>query len=232
MDSFLRRLKYYGIGFGIGMVFVFFFFQNRGCSWLPSNRVKNSILERVLVISEDENVVLKDKNLTKKDIVNALNNGSVDFGESKKHGKLKVYQVDFEKNEKSIKLFFTLPEESFICEVNLSAKNAHKVYNTKEGKGNVLRFPNEKNLIFVDTLASLSCQLKEMKFENNSKLFQNWKQFVQIDFQKSQLSMSPKPEHYFEFKDKKGNLIGSKSIWYKNKINISSFVLPYESECK
>ena len=68
MDSIFRRLKYYGIGFGAGLVFVIFFFQNRGCSWLPDNRVKNSILDRVLVLPETESVQMKKYGLTKKDL--------------------------------------------------------------------------------------------------------------------------------------------------------------------
>jgi hypothetical protein len=62
MESLWRRLKYYGIGFGIGLVFVIFFFQNRGCSWLPSNRVKNSILDRLVVASDETLEILKKKN--------------------------------------------------------------------------------------------------------------------------------------------------------------------------
>ena len=71
MDSIFRRLKYYGIGFGAGLVFVIFFFQNRGCSWLPDNRVKNSILDRVLVLPETEAVQMKKFGLTKKDLPRA-----------------------------------------------------------------------------------------------------------------------------------------------------------------
>ncbi len=233
MDNFVRRLKYYGIGFGIGLVFVLVFFQNRGCSWLPGNRVKNSILDRVLVVSEEQQSQLKAKGLSKKDVIAALNDGEVDFGESKKDGDLKVYAVDKELQGKgTVRFYFTLPKESYITEVNLSAKNAKSVQSTVVGKGKIYRFPNEKNLIFVDTNNLLLCQQQSIGLSETSKLFDQWKKTAEIDFGRSDLSRSPKPEHFVTFKDKKGRLIGSKSVWYKNKIDVSYFEIPFETGCK
>lgn len=233
MDNFIRRLKYYGIGFGIGLVFVLIFFQNRGCSWLPSNRVKNSILDRVLVISDAQQVELKARGLSKKDVIAALNDGDVDFGESKKDGDLKVYAVDKDIDGKgNVRFYFTLPKESYITEVNLSAKKAKEVKNSTEGMGKIYRFPNEKNLIFVDTNKLLLCQQQSIGLSESSKMFDQWKKTATIDFKKSDLSRSPKPEHFVLFKDKKGRWIGSKSVWYKNKIDVSYFDIPFETGCK
>lgn len=233
MDNFLRRLKYYGIGFGIGLVFVLVFFQNRGCSWLPSNRVKNSILDRVLVISDEQQLELKSRGLSKKDVITALNDGDVDFGESKKDGDLKVYAVDKELEGKgNVRLYFTLPKESYITEINISAKKAGEVQTSTKGKGKIYRFPNEKNLIFVDTNRLLLCQQQSIGLSETNKLFDQWKKTATIDFSKSDLSKSPKPEHFVEFKDEKGRWIGSKSVWYKNKIDISYFEIPFETGCK
>ena len=47
--TFLRRLFYYLIGVGIGLIFVFFVFGNRGCSWLPQNKVKETINHKILI---------------------------------------------------------------------------------------------------------------------------------------------------------------------------------------
>jgi hypothetical protein len=235
MDSFLRRLKYYGIGFGIGLLFVFVFFQNRGCSWLPSNRVKNSFLERVIVVSEEQGKAMSEKGITVKDVVAALNDGDVDFGESKKSSDSnpKVYAVDKELDGKgNVRFYFTLPAESFITEVNFTAKNAVSVQNSINGKGRILRFPNEKNLLFVDSSKVTRCQLQVLGLSENKKLYRQWKRSARINFEKSSLKLSPKPEHYIEFSDGKGNWIGSRSIWYKNKINISSLDLPFETDCK
>jgi hypothetical protein len=233
MDSFMRRLKYYGIGFGIGLVFVLVFFQNRGCSWLPSNRVKNSVLERVLVVSDVEQMELKKRGISKKDVIAALNEGDVVFGESKKDGELKVYAVDQDIEGKgTVRFYFTLPKESYVTELNVSAKKAGSIKTTREGKGKILRFPNEKNLIFVDTNKLLLCQQKAIGLSESSKMFTQWKKTATIDFGKSDLSRSPKPEHFVEFQDRKGRWIGSKSVWYKNKIDISYFEIPFETGCK
>ena len=132
MDSIFHRLKYYGIGFGVGLIFVIFFFQNRGCSWLPDNRVKNSILDRVLVLPESEAKQMNKFGLTKKDLTLVLNDGEVLFEESKKTGNPKVYVVEKEIPSKGkVKFFFTLANESFISEIHFTEKNVKKIKSEK-----------------------------------------------------------------------------------------------------
>ena len=60
MTNLYRRLLYYGIGFGIGLVCVFFFFNNRGCSWLPENRVKEMVTERLIYIADSNLNILEN----------------------------------------------------------------------------------------------------------------------------------------------------------------------------
>ena len=83
-SPWLRRLKYYGFGFGLGLIFVFFFFQNRGCAWLPGNRVKNSILDRLVVVSDRTAADLKDQGISNAFILELLNDGDVLFDQRKK----------------------------------------------------------------------------------------------------------------------------------------------------
>jgi hypothetical protein len=232
MDSFLRRLKYYGIGFVIGLIFVLFFFQNRGCSWLPSNRVKNSVLDRVLVVSDAELKELDSRGISKKDVIDVLNDGEVIFNESKKKGNPQVYLIRYEHSGKELDFYFSLPKESFISELQISPVKASKVKNTTEGKGKVLRFPNEEHLLYVDSSSLLNCQQAELGLINTDIMYDLWKKSARIDFEKSQLMKTPKPEHYFEFRDSKGHVIGTRSVWYKTKINISHFDLPFETDCK
>lgn len=233
MDSFLRRLKYYGFGFGLGLIFVFFFFKNRGCSWLPSNRVKNTMLERILVLSEDEEAYMKSKKISRQDIISALDDGDVDFGESIKKGNPKVYAVDKEIEGKgTMRFYFTLPSESFISEVFISPKKASDIKNTKEGYGKFLKFPNEKNLFFVDSNKVLTCKQDALGLVDVNEIQKRWKKSGRIDFNRSTLYKKPKAEHYILFNDKSGKPIGSRSIWYKNKVNISSFDIPYETGCE
>lgn len=224
-SSFLKRLKFYGIGFGIGLIFVVFFFQNRGCAWLPGNRVKNTILDRVLVISEETANVFQAKGLTKKDAIAALNDGSVLFGESDKNNDSKVYVIEHEGQ----KYLFTLPYESFITEVKLGG-NALKTKTSVEGYGTVWRFPKDPNLVYIDSTEMLRCQQDAISIKGGKSLFQEFKKSARIDFKRTDLSIRPKPEHYIVFK-KDTNEIVAKTIWYKDKLEVLSFEIPFEVKC-
>lgn len=227
MSTFLKRLKYYGIGFGMGLVIVFFFFQNRGCSWLPENRVKNGILDRLVVLSEQEEQVMKQKGITTYELINLLKDGDVDFGKSKKNGDLKAYYISNDR----FSAYFTLPAESFISEIQLSPKSTNKVKITEKGLARILRTPMDENLIYVDTLPKLACQQAELGLINQKKMWKIVKKSAKIDFEKSHLKAKPKAEHYLWFDDQKGRKIGLHAIWYKNKINVQRMDLPFETGC-
>jgi hypothetical protein len=219
MESFVRRLKYYGIGFGIGLIFVFVFFQNRGCSWLPSNRVKNSFLDRVIVVPVDQMDYLKSKGLTEKDLVQVLNDGEVNFSESKKEGNPQVYSMEKEFAGKGkLKFYFSLPKESFISEIHFSEKSAKAVDNTTEGLGEIIHFPKDNDLVFVDGQSLL----KKAELKDTKQILKLIKLNGMIDFEQTNLKATPKPEHLIIFKDNKGRRISARAVWYKNKIDISS----------
>ena len=225
MDSLKRRLKYYGFGFLLGLVFVVLFFNNRGCSWLPSNRVKNAIMDRLIVISDENRDALKEKGLTDKDIIEILNDGDVNFGESDKEAESKVYILE----KGGVRYAFTLPQESFISEVFVNVKNAH-VKQTKQGYGDILHFPADENLVYPDSTDLVSCQLLKLGIIKPKKILEYLKRSGKIDFGKSNFEERPKPVHHLIFtKDEKE--IGAKVIWYKNKLNITSFVSDGMEEC-
>ncbi|MEJ6615488.1 MAG: hypothetical protein QNL61_01110 [Crocinitomicaceae bacterium] len=226
MSSFVRRLKYYGIGFGIGLVFIFFFFQNRGCSWLPSNRVKNAILDRLIVVSDSTNLVLKEKGLSIDDIISALNEGDVEFDESDKDNESKMYII----LQDDVKYAFTLPYESFISEVQIREKNK-RIKGTKNGFGTILHYPNDDYLVYPDSTRLVTCQQEALGLIEPKKILQRIKKTSRFDFQKSNLKQRPKPEHYLTFQSK-GDTIGAKIIWYKNKLNVTSFVSRKTENCK
>lgn len=217
MDSIIKRIKYYGIGFGLGLVFVFFFFQNRGCSWTPSNRVKNAILDRVLVVSDADMNYFKSKGLKEDDLIQVLNDGEVDFKNSKKQGNPKIYLI----KKEGLSYRFTLPEESFISEIKPGhRKNVRK--NSKEGQARLVYFPNDADLIYVDSSAVLSCQLDHLDLINQRLILKGLKEDGVLDFSLSHLSARPKAEHYLKFSHK-GKELGAKAVWYKNKVMITSF---------
>lgn len=215
MESLVRRLKYYGIGFGIGLIFVFFFFRNRGCSWLPENRVKNAILDRLVVVSDSTSNILKANGISHEDLVQVLNDGDVLFDESDKEGDSKVYIL--EKGGK--KFYFTLPFESFISEAGLT-ENVKTVQPTKTGFGDILRYPLDSNLVFVDSSRLLNCLQADLGLINPRRILKGLKENGKIDFSKTDLSVRPKAEHYLVFKMDTIQ-VGLKAIWYKNKVNVN-----------
>ncbi len=83
MHKFKDRIKYYLIGFGIGILSIAFFFGERGCAWLPENRVKNTIAENELVYGDSIKAIMTCDNIAISDIYDLLNSsGDVDFSES------------------------------------------------------------------------------------------------------------------------------------------------------
>lgn len=228
MKTFFDRLKIYAIGFGIGMVFVFFFFQNRGCSWLPDNRVKNSILDRVIVVQSEVEGQLKQKGISQKEIIALLNDGDVDFSKSKKDGQFKIYLV----SKDDVKLYFTLPNESFISEVRLANVAVKSVKNSTKGTGKLIHFPKDNEFVFADTTKLVSCQQQAFGMIENRKILKSLKANGIIDFEKSDFNVKPKALQYLFFNDKKGRKIGATAVWYKNKISIDHFDLPFETDCQ
>jgi len=222
----MRRLKYYGIGFGLGLVFVFFFFKNRGCSWTPNNRVKNTILSRMIVVSDDTQSKLKAKGISYKDVIEVLNDGDIDFGASDKNKKHKKYII--EKNGE--KFVFTLPDESCISEVFL-AKSVYDVRPTKKGKGKFIHFPNDNNLVYTDTSGFVACQQEKLGIIGDRKIWRQIQKNAVLDFEKTDLKTGSKPEHYIEFLWKK-DTIGINVVWYKEKLNINSFYHESVEDCK
>lgn len=227
MSTFLKRLKYYGIGFCMGLVIVFFFFQNRGCSWLPENRVKNSVLDRVVILSDSEEKLLKQRGFNSYALLELLKDGDVDFSKSKREGDLKAYYI----SDGKMSAFFTLPAESFVSEIQLSPKSARHVKTSASGFGRILRTPNDENLIYVDTLPKLACQQAEIGLIDQKKMWKLVKKTGKIDFAKSHLSAKPKAEHYLWFTDPKGRKTGIFATWYKNKINVQRIDLSFETGC-
>lgn len=228
MHKFLNRLKYYGIGFGMGLVFVFFFFQNRGCSWLPSNRIKNSILDRVIVVSDEQKVNLDKKGISNDEIIQLLNDGEVNYDESIREGKTKIYHISNDK----LKLFFTLPTDNYISEVKIANQKVSKITNTIDGFGKLIHFPKDDDFVFVDSSKILNCQQAELGFINQKLILKSFKKSAKIDFSKSFYFKKPRPIVYLTYLDSKNNKIGSETVWYKNKITIKSFEIPFETNCK
>ncbi|MFK8039531.1 MAG: hypothetical protein AB8B74_14655 [Crocinitomicaceae bacterium] len=95
MDKFKNRIKYYLVGFLMGIVAVAFFFGQRGCTWLPGNRVKSVIAENTIVIGDSVLSLLHCLADDSQPIFDLLNtNGDVDFGGSETQVEDKIYKID------------------------------------------------------------------------------------------------------------------------------------------
>jgi hypothetical protein len=195
---------------------------------LPDNRVKNSILDRVIVVQSDVEKELKSKDIDQQEIIALLNDGDVDFSKSKKEGEFKIYLV----SKDNVKLYFTLPHESFISEVRLANVSVNSVKTSTKGTGRLIHFPKDNELVFADTTKLVSCQQQAFGMIENRKILKSLKKNGIIDFEKSDLKVKPKALQYLFFNDSKGRKIGASAVWYKNKISIDHFDLPFETDCQ
>jgi len=109
MDKFKNRIKYYLVGFLIGVVAVAFFFGQRGCTWLPGNRVKAVIAENTIVIGDSVLQILHCLAEDSQPIFDILNTtGDVDFGGSQTRTDPKIYKID---GDDGLSVFFKLFED-------------------------------------------------------------------------------------------------------------------------
>ncbi len=131
MDKFKDRLKYYLIGFTFGIIAVVFFFGERGCSWLPGNRVKNSIAEKEIIYGDSIKALLECSNYTNDDIYNLLNSsGDIDFSESKTREKPKKYVFYGDSDLRVVFALFEEPNNKYseIIEINAKCKTSISNY--------------------------------------------------------------------------------------------------------
>ncbi|MFM7566156.1 MAG: hypothetical protein ACKO4K_05375 [Flavobacteriales bacterium] len=150
MNTFLRRLKYYGIGFGIGLVFVVLLFKQKGCSWTPGNRVKESLLSRVMVADSIDLAFLKQQHISTEGLRKLLENSSVSFSESDIKPARKTYVLFGElPNGKSLTYLITLHDQDFLVEVDFLHRSPSTFQRTR-GLLKPVLFKPQKNWFHGD----------------------------------------------------------------------------------
>ena len=234
MTSFWKRLRYYMIGFGLGLVFVVFFFQNRGCSWLPANRVKNTLLDKVLVVQEDHSKIMEEHGLTNDEIAQFLNLGDVEFSLSLKDNNVypKVFVISRTVNETKHLLAFSIYEDSYISLVNyLNEGDTPVRYEQPEGMGDFIRTPSDSGLVFIDQTPYVECVSAPLLLTDGMEIAKKLKESGRIDFSKSNL-MLPKAEHYITYKETDSTLVKAKTIWYESRITFKDYYWDEELDCK
>jgi hypothetical protein len=227
MKTFLRRLKYYAVGFTIGTLFVYFFFENRGCSWLPDNRVKTAILERVVVVKSDNINSLKKLGVTTENFTNFIKGAEIIFKKSATKKETKAYYI--KNNDKS--LCVLLPKNSFIAELTDVSGTVFSKKVSSNGVGKFIYFPKQDEFLYADTNKLLTCKQQEINWINNDEILSKIKRNGVFDFEKSNLTKGSQKTQYIVYKDSKYGEIGLKSIWYKEKIDVIQIDLPFESKC-
>ncbi len=112
MDKIWNRIKYYAIGLGFGCIFVFFTFGNRGCSWLPGNRVKNMIGEKEIIIGDSMADIMQCTTLDNNAIYALLKSeGDVEFSLSETRQRPKIYYIQGERDDRNYYAKFALYEQ-------------------------------------------------------------------------------------------------------------------------
>lgn len=216
MSNFYRRLKYYGIGFGIGLIFLFFFFKNRGCSWLPENRVKNAISERVILVPASQQAEFDRRQMDVAKINQIINEGNVSFLKSDKRGPNKRYQVNY----RDTAYYFTLPDESFISSLYFS-----KIDREKERKeiAQPMGWFKKVGILGVDSTHTNICILNTLKINSMYDLEKILVKKGKIDFSQSDFSDVSKPIHHWVLPFDDTLILRMNTILYKNQIYIQDF---------
>lgn len=234
MKGLLRRFKYYGIGFAIGLIFVIFFFQNRGCAWLPANRVKNTLLDKVLVVPETEKAKIEADNISNKQLISFLDDGSILFSESlkdqNKYPKVYIFEKEFEGQPRRVQ--FSIYEDSYIAPIHyLGTDQTPSRYEELTGVGDFIKLPRDSALVFIDKSNHVQCKSRPIIDKDKAALTQFLKESGQINFSKSNL-MLPKAEHHISFMQNDTSLVQAKTIWFESRITFKDFYWDYKLDCE
>jgi hypothetical protein len=225
MESFWRRLRYYGIGFGIGLILTFGIFNTRGCSWMPGNRVKEAMNARIWVMDQDVMAdFLKKEQLDKKTFYTAIQDADIAFTKSIRSGNHKVYDLTFTNvKDQEIHCLARMTDESFVVEFVpfVASVKALKKKKQKPFAASILYVPGNKHLVYSDSRPALQEHLKALGIRNDKQL---QKRFYKGTFSPvlSRLNEQPRPLHVFRFTPKAGSKdsITTTCIWYKDKIKV------------
>lgn len=224
MTNFYRRLMYYGLGFGIGLVGVFFFFNNRGCSWLPSNRVKEMISERIIYVSDTNLSVLKNLNIAESEIAQYVQNAEIHFSKSEKSSNPQIYHIEGSTINKDVFVAqIVLYRDGLTSELIPNQFSAQNVKPTTKGYGKPVCFPVKKNLFYSDSSAHTNCQRKTLGIMEDSTLSAYFRKNGRINISKTLFKNKPNAEYAMVIKNEIGQEIEMFATYFKEKARIFKF---------
>ena len=224
MTTLKRRLLYYGLGFGMGLLFVFFFFSNRGCSWLPENRIKTLLAQKIIFVSEKNLTVLENLKIDKSELKKYIESADVDFSKSVKNTNPRIYHLEGPtSNNENFVAQVILYDGAFVCELVPNSFNSSTVKPTVKGLGVPVVIPSGKNFFYSDTSEYTICKRKALGIEEDSTLMTKFISSGRIDLQNSRFKLKPKPEHRLLVDDNSGIPFGFRASFYKEKARVFSF---------
>jgi hypothetical protein len=229
MTTLKRRLLYYGIGFGVGLIFVFFFFSNRGCSWLPENRIKDLLAQNIIFVSEQNSEVLDKLKIDKSEIKKYIADADVYFSKSVKNTNPRIYHLEGPTlNNKNFVSQIIIYDGAFVCELVPNKFNSETTKPTNIGLGIPVVMPKEKNFFYSDSSEYTICRRKALGIVEDSTLMSKFLSSGRIDLNNSRLKLKPKPEHRLTIQGDNGVSVGFKASFYKEKARI--FLFEYEGK--
>ncbi len=225
MESFWRRLRYYGLGFGLGLILTFGIFNTRGCSWMPENRVKEAMNKRVWIVDMQKvNSFYKDHKLNDAKFYRLMQDADISFTKSIRSGRHKVYDITFtDGKKKEAHCLARMTDESFVVEFIPGVKNIkeYRKMNSPSFRASIIYTPDQKHLVYAEDNPAIKEHLRALGIRND---FQLQKELLSgfFCYQKSRLKEQPRPIHVIEFRpthDKKV-AVEATCIWYKDKIKV------------
>ncbi len=211
MDKLWRRLKFFAIGLGFGCILVYFTFGNRGCSWLPGNRVKNMIGEKEIIIGDSVSALMKCNELNNDDIYELLKtNGDVEFSLSETHSKPKIYYIEGDKDGSTYYAKFALYEQeplsmegeeyAEVVEVNWTEQRSCSTTLSNQDKS-TLPLPHKDVIAILEErefklLAEADCAMTFYGLNEKSVL--EFHLSAEIDIQSSAPRESPNPYYVLD----------------------------------
>lgn len=224
MANSYRRLLYYGVGFGIGLVCVFFFFNNRGCSWLPENRVKEMVTNRLVYIADSNLTILENLKIKEDELSAFLLNADVLFSKSEKTRNPQIYHLEgpTDSNDKFV-CQIVLHKDALICELVPNQFSAKNTKPTIKGLAKPIHFPPKENLFYSDSSAHTICQRKALGIEEDSTLRALFLKNGRINISKTDLTKKPKPSYAMVFRTDQGKEVTIFATYFKEKARIYKF---------
>ncbi len=144
----------------MGLILVFFFFQNRGCSWLPENKVKDTILRKIIV---SENPTFKIDSME-----SFFSNYEVDFSQSSKDSIEKTYFFKIKEGVKSKtpSFYVSFWPDSYVAVIHHTKSQLKKVNADVFYK--IIHVPSDQNsLINFDEATFLQKKLSQFKLDQS-----------------------------------------------------------------